>query len=69
MMLDRDPSKRPTTLGIRSRLTTSNKETNNELNVDNNEKFHFDWPQMSRNSSGAASSNTSSNTVSWEFIS
>ncbi|XP_043463144.1 eukaryotic translation initiation factor 2-alpha kinase-like isoform X2 [Leptopilina heterotoma] len=71
MMLDCDPSKRPTTLGIRSRLTTSNKETktNNELNADNNEKFHFDWPQMSRNSSGAASSNTSSNTVSWEFIS
>lgn len=70
MMLNEDPSKRPTTLGIRSRLSTSNnKETNNELHADDNEKFHFHWPQMSRNSSGTGSSNSGSNSVSWEFIS
>lgn len=70
MMLDDDPSKRPTTLGIRSRLSISNKETRDELNSGDNEKSHFDWPQMRRNSSVTGSSNSgSSSSVSWEYIS
>ena len=68
MMLHEEPSKRPTTLGIRAQLSFSNKETQEELNSGDNEKCHFDWPQIKRHFSMTGSSSSSSS-VSWELIS
>lgn len=67
MMLDRDPAKRPTTLGIKSRLPFQNYEVANEINIDKDSKWHFELPQLTRHSS-VGSSNTSSND-SFEHIS
>ncbi|XP_012223213.2 eukaryotic translation initiation factor 2-alpha kinase-like [Linepithema humile] len=66
MMLDNDPTKRPTTLGIKSRLPLQNYEIANELNTDKDSKWHFELPQLTRHSS-VTSSNTSNE--SFEHIS
>jgi len=66
MMLDNDPAKRPTTLGIKSRLPLQNYEITNGLNIDKDSKWHFELPQLTRHSS-VTSSNTSSE--SFEHIS
>lgn len=57
MMLDRNPRKRPTTLGIKARPPLQHYESSSALDVDESSKWHFELPQLSRHSS--MSSNTS----------
>lgn len=61
MMLDENPKKRPTTLGIKARPPLANLETDGGLDVDK-ERWHFDLPQISRHSSVTSSSSGES----WE---
>ncbi|XP_026830396.1 eukaryotic translation initiation factor 2-alpha kinase isoform X2 [Ooceraea biroi] len=49
MMLDQNPAKRPTTLGIKAtRLTLQSCETVDGLSVDKDSKWHFELPQITR---------------------
>ncbi|XP_046487406.1 eukaryotic translation initiation factor 2-alpha kinase isoform X3 [Neodiprion pinetum] len=64
MMLDENPKKRPTTLGIKARPPLANVQTAGSLDVDQ-ERWHFDLPQKSRHSSVTSSSSGES----WESIS
>ena len=66
MMLDENPNKRPTTLGIKARPPLSNLKTANELGVNEDTKWHFELPQISRHSSV---SNSNGSSESWENIS
>lgn len=59
MMLDEDPAKRPTTLGIKARSPLQNYEIAG-FNVDNDSKWHFELPQLIRNFSVTSSSNSNS---------
>lgn len=59
MMLDENPAKRPTTLGIKAKLPLQNYEIT-ELNMDENSKWHFELPQLIKNSSGTCSNNSES---------
>ncbi|XP_012256146.2 eukaryotic translation initiation factor 2-alpha kinase [Athalia rosae] len=63
MMLDENPKKRPTTLGIKARAPLANLEMVNSLDLDK-ERWHFDLPQISRHSSVTSSSSGDS----WENI-
>lgn len=56
MMLDEDPAKRPTTLGIKAKLPLQNYEIT-ELNMGENSKWHFELPQLIKNSSGSSNIN------------
>ncbi|OXU25554.1 hypothetical protein TSAR_012387 [Trichomalopsis sarcophagae] len=60
MMLDENPEKRPTTLGIKARPPFLKNEIPNSLNQNENSKWHFELPQMSRHSSIANSSGSDS---------
>ncbi|CAD1475311.1 unnamed protein product, partial [Heterotrigona itama] len=51
MMLDENPSKRPTTLGIKARPPLLNYEIANGLNMDKDTKWHFELPLLTRHSS------------------
>ncbi|KAM0736385.1 Eukaryotic translation initiation factor 2-alpha kinase [Formica fusca] len=62
MMLDEDPAKRPTTLGIKARPPLQNYKTAG-FNIDIDSKCHFELPQLIRNSS---MSNSNSNSESSE---
>ncbi|CAK9803135.1 Eukaryotic translation initiation factor 2-alpha kinase [Anthophora plagiata] len=64
MMLDENPSKRPTTLGIKARPPLLNYETVNGLGTSEDTKWHFELPQLSRHSSMTASNSGDS----WENI-
>ncbi|XP_046598910.1 eukaryotic translation initiation factor 2-alpha kinase isoform X2 [Neodiprion lecontei] len=64
MMLDENPKKRPTTLGIKARPPLANVQTAGSLDVDQ-ECWHFDLPPKSRHSSVTSSSSGES----WESIS
>ncbi|CAK9829144.1 Eukaryotic translation initiation factor 2-alpha kinase 3 [Anthophora retusa] len=64
MMLDENPSKRPTTLGIKARPPLLNYETVNGLVTNEDTKWHFELPQLSRHSSMTASNSGDS----WENI-
>lgn len=55
-MLDKDPNKRPTTFGIKSKLPLQNYEIVHELNIDKDSKWHFELPQLTRHSSVTSSS-------------
>jgi len=57
MMLDEDPTKRPTTLGIKAKPPLQNYEII-DFNTDKDSKWHFELPQLTRHSS--ATSNNSS---------
>jgi translation initiation factor 2-alpha kinase 3 len=48
MMLDQDPAKRPTTLGIKARPPLQNYEIADGFNIDKDSKWHFELPQMTR---------------------
>ncbi|KAL0120953.1 hypothetical protein PUN28_008578 [Cardiocondyla obscurior] len=58
MMLDEDPIKRPTTLGIKAKPPLQNYEKVS-FNVDTDSKWHFELPQLSRHSSVTNSSGSS----------
>ena len=66
MMLDENPEKRPTTLGIKARPPFLKNEIPNSLNIDENSKWHFELPQLSRHSSVTNSSGERSD--SWENV-
>ncbi|XP_011057621.1 PREDICTED: eukaryotic translation initiation factor 2-alpha kinase isoform X1 [Acromyrmex echinatior] len=57
MMLDEDPMKRPTTLGIKARPPLQNYEVV-DFNTDKDSKWHFELPQLTRHSSLTNSSNS-----------
>ncbi|XP_018403142.1 PREDICTED: eukaryotic translation initiation factor 2-alpha kinase-like [Cyphomyrmex costatus] len=57
MMLDEDPTKRPTTLGIKARPPLLNYEIV-DFNTDKDSKWHFELPQLTRHSSLTNSSNS-----------
>ncbi|XP_072750618.1 eukaryotic translation initiation factor 2-alpha kinase [Anoplolepis gracilipes] len=59
MMLDKDPAKRPTTLGIKARPPLQNYEIV-RCNIDKESKLHFELPQLIKNSSTSSNSNTES---------
>lgn len=65
MMLDENPSKRPTTLGIKARPPLSNNEIGTDFSESTGDKWHFDLPQLSRHSSVTRSSTSSE---SWEKL-
>lgn len=54
LMLDANPNKRPTTLGIRARPPLSNHQLKSVTNKDEDSKWHFELPQRSRLSSFSA---------------
>ncbi|KAJ8680408.1 hypothetical protein QAD02_016195 [Eretmocerus hayati] len=62
MMLDANPEKRPTTLGIRARPPFSINQSDNKMNLSEDAKWHFELPQLSRHSSITNSSGSDS----WE---
>ncbi|XP_076248743.1 eukaryotic translation initiation factor 2-alpha kinase isoform X2 [Calliopsis andreniformis] len=64
MMLDENPSNRPTTLGIKARPPLLNYEIANGLCMDEDVKWHFELPQLTRHSSVTSSSSGES----WENI-
>ncbi|XP_029160383.1 eukaryotic translation initiation factor 2-alpha kinase [Nylanderia fulva] len=66
MMLDKDPAKRPTTLGIKARAPLQSYEVA-RLNMDKDSKWHFELPQLLRNFS-VTSSSSNSNSESSENI-
>lgn len=57
MMLDEDPTKRPTTLGIKAKPPLQNYEMVN-FNIDKDSKWHFELPQLTRHSSVTSSSSS-----------
>lgn len=59
MMLDKNPAKRPTTLGIKAKLPLQNYEIT-ELNMGENSKWYFELPQLIKNSSMTSSNNNES---------
>ncbi|XP_031826001.1 eukaryotic translation initiation factor 2-alpha kinase isoform X2 [Nomia melanderi] len=65
MMLDENPNNRPTTLGIKARPPLLNYEIANGLAIDEDKKWHFELPQITRHSSVTGSSSSSE---SWENI-
>lgn len=66
MMLDQDPIKRPTTLGIKARPPLQNYEISNGYSENEDSKWHFELPQLTRHSSVTSSS---SSNESYEIIS
>ncbi|XP_033222312.1 eukaryotic translation initiation factor 2-alpha kinase isoform X2 [Belonocnema kinseyi] len=68
MMLDVDPSKRPTTAGITARMRFVDQKTLEEVNSGEMANCHFEWSdsQLRRHSS-VTNSSSSSNSVSWEL--
>ena len=62
MMLDENPARRPTTLGIKARPPFLKNEFPNGLNTSDDSKWHFELPQLSRHSSITNSSGSDS----WE---
>lgn len=68
MMLDVDPSKRPTTAGIIARMRFVDQKTLEEVNSGEMANCHFEWSdsQLRRHSS-VTNSSSSSNSVSWEL--
>lgn len=64
MMLDGNPSNRPTTVGIKARPPLLNYEIANGLGTDEDTKWHFELPQLTRHSSVTSSSSGES----WENI-
>ncbi|XP_066590227.1 eukaryotic translation initiation factor 2-alpha kinase-like [Prorops nasuta] len=61
MMLDRNPEKRPTTLGIKAKPPLKKYEAANSLNPENDDpKYHFELPQLQRNPSVTSSSSNES---------
>ncbi|OAD62097.1 Eukaryotic translation initiation factor 2-alpha kinase 3 [Eufriesea mexicana] len=60
MMLDENPNKRPTTLGIKANPPLSNYEIANGLGINENTKWHFDLPQLTRHSSVISNSSSES---------
>lgn len=65
MLLDVNPNNRPTTLGIKARPPLLNYETANGLGINEDAKWHFELPQLTRHSSVTSSSSGES----WENIS
>ncbi|XP_015592079.1 eukaryotic translation initiation factor 2-alpha kinase isoform X2 [Cephus cinctus] len=65
MMLDENPNKRPTTLGIKARPPLCNSSSQNDLSANEGNKWHFELPQLSRHSSVTSSGSSES----WENIS
>ena len=65
MLLDVNPNNRPTTLGIKARPPLLNYEIANGLVIDEDVKWHFELPQLTRHSSVTSSSSGES----WENIS
>lgn len=63
-MLDENPEKRPTTLGIKARPPFLKNEISDSLNLNENSKWHFELPQISRHSSITNSSGSDS----WENV-
>lgn len=55
MMLDKDPRKRPTAIGIKARPPLSNDQNITDT------KYHFALPHVSRHSSSISSSSNSAN--------
>ncbi|XP_043248354.1 eukaryotic translation initiation factor 2-alpha kinase isoform X2 [Colletes gigas] len=64
MMLDENPSNRPTTLGIKARAPLINYEIANGLGINEDSKWHFELPQLTRHSSMTNASSSES----WENI-
>ncbi|XP_011506315.1 PREDICTED: eukaryotic translation initiation factor 2-alpha kinase [Ceratosolen solmsi marchali] len=64
MMLDDDPKKRPTTLGIKARPPFVKNEIPISLKISENSKWHFELPHVRRNSSITNSNGSDS----WENI-
>lgn len=62
MMLDSNPEKRPTTLGIKARPPLTRYPLSNGYNSsgNNDSKWHFESPQLSRHSSNTNSSGSDS---------
>lgn len=60
MMLDENPNKRPTTLGIKAKPPLLNYEIANGLGMNENTKWHFDLPQLTRHSSVISNSSSES---------
>jgi len=54
MMLDEDPANRPTTLGIKAKAPLQNYEIGG-FYIDNDSKWHFELPPLSRHSSVTSS--------------
>lgn len=67
MMLDEDPAKRPTTLGIKARAPLQSYEVA-RYNTDKDSKWHFELPQLIRNFSVTSSSSSNNNSESSENI-
>ncbi|KZC04854.1 PREDICTED: eukaryotic translation initiation factor 2-alpha kinase-like [Dufourea novaeangliae] len=65
MMLDENPSNRPTTLGIKARPPLLNYEIANGVAINEDIKWHFELPQLMKHSSISGSSSGDS----WENIS
>lgn len=64
MMLDKDPAKRPTTLGIKARPPLQSYEIAG-FNMEDS-KWHFELPQLIRNfsvTSSSSNSESSENTI------
>ncbi|XP_076286398.1 eukaryotic translation initiation factor 2-alpha kinase isoform X1 [Lasioglossum baleicum] len=64
MMLDENPSNRPTTLGIKAKPPLLNYEIANGLTINGDTRWHFELPQILRHSSVTSSSSGES----WENI-
>lgn len=58
-MLDENPNKRPTTLGIKAKPPLLNYEMANGLSINENIKWHFELPQLTRISSVISNNNES----------
>ena len=68
MMLDIDPSKRPTTAGITARMRFVDKKSLEDVNSTEMADCHFDWPESKiKRHSSVTSSSSSSNSLSWEL--
>lgn len=59
MMLDENPNKRPTTLGIKAKPPLLNYEMANGLSINENTKWHFELPQLTQISSVISNNNES----------
>lgn len=51
MLLDENPNKRPTTLGIKAKPPLLNYEIANGRGINENTKWHFELPQLTQISS------------------
>ncbi|XP_058791921.1 eukaryotic translation initiation factor 2-alpha kinase-like [Phymastichus coffea] len=60
MMLDDNPEKRPTTIGIKARPPFLKSGISNKLKSENDSKWHFELPHLSRHSSITNNSGTDS---------